>query len=141
MNAFQQKHKTDYKENIRLLSDMGIKPGLAFLPETGITDDIEDVLEKISLIIANTVGPAYSGQKFNQKGLDNIRRLKRIINKHKYNVDIGGDGSISPDTVNKVIQAGANLLTLGSSSIFCGERDYKKNIERFVKIIYQEEGS
>ena len=102
---------------------------------------IENILGKISLIAANTVGPAYSGQKFDPRGLDNIKRVKSIINKDKYQIDIGGDGSINPDTVNEVILAGANVLTLGSSGIFYGKRDYKKNVKKLIDIIDQEEGN
>lgn len=122
--------KDDYQICIKKIKEKGIKAGIGILPNSKIPENLFNVLDDISLIIANTVGPAFQGQPFNVKGLRNIQQLNDIKLLKKLKFDIGADGGVNFTTINELIRAGANLLMCGSSSIFVNEYDIISNVSK-----------
>jgi len=124
-----------YQEIIDKIHQAGLEVGIALNPETPI-DVLEPFLKVSSfkfqvsgldLILIMTVNPGRAGQKFLEEILPKIRGLRE-----KYqNVKIGVDGGINKETASKVIQAGADVLAVGSG-IF--EGDIEENI-KFLKEI------
>ena len=110
------------KEIIERIKNSGLEVGLAINPETSV-EAIDEFIKNINLILIMTVNPGRGGQKFLETTLGKIRALRK---KYK-NVNIEVDGGINLETVPKAIQAGANVLVVGSA-IFKSE-DIKKTIE------------
>jgi len=121
--------KENYKNVIKKIIDLGLKAGMAILPNTTVSMDIVDILPNVSLVITNTVGPAYSGQIFNPKGLINMQKINEVIRNGKYkNIEIGADGGVNMGNIEEIIASGANLLVLGSTGIFFNDKDYIKKV-------------
>ena len=131
--VIQVESKEDYQDVIRRVRKRGMKAGVGILPETTVPKDIEEIFPDVSLIIANTVGPAYTGQPFDRCGLENMKRLNEILMTGGYEVDIGADGGVSVGTLDVLLGAGANFFVCGTKSIFCPGLDLTQAAEAFRK--------
>ena len=80
------------------------------------------LVDYIDLIMVMTVRPGRGGQKFLKESLVKIKDLRERYR----DVKISVDGGINLETASKVIQAGANVLSVGSA-IFKSE-DIEKTI-------------
>ncbi len=108
----------NYRDVIKKILNKGMKAGIGILPGSSIPANIEEVLPQVSLIIANTVGPAYSGQPFDVRGLRNMRNFDKIIAAKRFEIVIGADGGVTINRIRLFSSAGASLLVCGSRSIF-----------------------
>lgn len=129
----QVESKEDYRNVINRVREKGMKAGVGILPETPVPHNVKEVLPYVSLVIANTVGPAYAGQRFDVRGLRNIEHLSEIITTHGYGADIGADGGVGIETLDALLGAGANLLICGTRSIFRTDLDLTEAVKSFRK--------
>jgi ribulose-phosphate 3-epimerase len=99
----------DPTELFRTLHEMGIHVGLAIKPETTI-EQVKEILPGIHhlLIFTGTLG--HNGGEFQADCLDKIAAA-RAINPE---LEIAVDGGINEQTAVLAINAGANLLDVGS---------------------------
>lgn len=114
------------------IKDQGIKVGVALNPATPIVN-ITHVLDLADLVLIMSVNPGFGGQKFISSSLDKINELAEIKEKHKFNFIIEVDGGINPNTISKVVSAGAELLVAGSA-VF-KENQIEENIATLQKSI------
>lgn len=124
-----------YLDTIHQILKSGMKAGLGVLPTSQIPDDIQKALKLVSQVVINTVGPAYSGQPFNNKGLENMRMIKQILINLDREVEIAGDGSISEKYLPELVDAGCNHFICGTSSIFRSDSNIKDNAAQFKKAL------
>jgi ribulose-phosphate 3-epimerase len=75
-----------------------------------------------------SVEPGFGGQKFMPEVLDKLRKIKKIINEKKLNIDIEIDGGINFNNSKQVKEAGANILVSGSTIFKENGGNLKKNI-------------
>ncbi len=87
----------------------GLDVGIAINPETDIKV-FNGLVNYIDLIMVMTVHPGRGGQKFLEESLAKIKDLRERYR----DVKISVDGGINLETAPKVIQAGANMLSVGS---------------------------
>jgi ribulose-phosphate 3-epimerase len=104
----------------------GGKLGIAFNPATP-NPHVLIAIEKAHRVLAMTVVPGFSGQKYIKEVEDKITELRTLNPK----LDIEVDGGIGMDTVNRAVKAGANKLA-ASSAIFKAENK-KKAIEDILE--------
>ena len=130
----QVESKENYRDVIKKILRKGMKAGVGILPGSYIPVNIEGILPEVSLIIINTVGPAYSGQPFDARGLRNMKNLQKIIAAERYETAIGADGGVTINRIGSFLSAGANLLVCGSKSIFSDN----VNLMEAVKIVRNE---
>lgn len=115
-----------HQEIIDKIYSVGLRAGIAINPETPI-DVFEPFLKVLSFkfqvsILIMSVHPGKGGQKFLEEALPKIKDLREKY----HDVIIGVDGGINLETASKVIQAGADILAVGSG-IF--EGDIEENIK------------
>ncbi|AVD37595.1 ribulose-phosphate 3-epimerase [Clostridioides difficile] len=115
---------------IQNIKSHGIKAGVVLNPATPI-DTIKHVLPDLDMVLLMSVNPGFGGQSFIPCVLDKIKELKAIIDSQGLNIDIEVDGGISPKNVDKVVQAGANVIVAGSA-IF-GSDDIQETVNLFRK--------
>jgi ribulose-phosphate 3-epimerase len=125
----------DYKDVVGRVGQKGMDPGIGILPWTEISPDIEEIAPAASIIVANTVGPAYAGQRFDPRGLHNIRKLRNMSVSRGWTIDIAADGGVNIDTIDSLLHAGANFFVLGSSSVFRQGLDLGESISLFYREI------
>lgn len=106
---------------LQLIKARGLKAGVAINPATDIAF-LDNIYEKLDLILIMTVNPGFGGQKFLNQMIEKIRKVR---NKFPY-IDIQVDGGINNETAKLVIEAGANILVAGSY-VFSGNYSEKVN--------------
>ena len=75
-----------------------------------------------------SVEPGFAGQKFMPEVVEKIKKLRKIIENKKLNVDLEVDGGINFENSKLVKNAGANVLVSGSTIFRENNGDLKKNI-------------
>jgi len=113
--------------SLQAIRGLGKKAGVALNPATPV-DIIQNVLDRVDLILLMTVNPGFGGQAFIPSVVEKIRAVKAMVGTRE--IDIEVDGGVTPDTAPLVVEAGANILVAGSAVFKGGNAAaYKKNIE------------
>ena len=114
-------------ETIKLIKDQNKKVGISLKPKSKI-DLLKDHLKHIDLVLIMSVEPGFAGQKFMPEVVEKIKKLRKIIENKKLNVDLEVDGGINFENSKLVKSAGANVLVSGSTIFRENNGDLKKNI-------------
>lgn len=96
------------------IKEMGIASGITLNPQTPLCA-IENVIEECDQVLIMTVNPGFGGQKLIEPVIDKIRSLKAMIKEKKLRTLIQVDGGINADNAKKVVEAGADILVMGSA--------------------------
>lgn len=110
---------------IHLIKEHKVKAGAVLNPATDPAA-LEWVLPDLDLILVMSVNPGFGGQKFIPASLEKISTLRERIDREQLNALIQVDGGVNRTTVDKVVNAGADVLVAGSA-IF-GSYDYTATI-------------
>ena len=98
-------------EHIRLL---GIQAGISINPPTP-AKTIYDVLPYCDLVLVMTVNPGYGGQALIPQCLDKIQDIAAFRKKNGLQFRISADGGIYKSNARTVLEAGADILVIGSA--------------------------
>lgn len=111
------------------VKDQGKQVGVAINPGTPVSA-VEEVLPYLDFVLVMTVNPGFGGQRFIDKALDKVRRLRRIIQEEGYSARIEVDGGVKADhTAQESVRAGASILVAGTA-IFNREESVFQAMER-----------
>lgn len=99
------------------IKKLGCKTGAVLNPETPI-DILQYYIHKLDKITVMTVDPGFAGQSFIEETLPKIAQLQAYKQEHKLNYIIEIDGSCNKGTFQRLIDAGAESLVVGSSGLF-----------------------
>ena len=119
---------SNLKESIDLIKKLNVKVGVSLNPDTKI-NIIENILDKIDLVLVMSVYPGFGGQKFIPEAIKKIENLSNLKKNKNLNFDIEVDGGINFENNKIVIKAGANILVSGTTIFKENDGDIKKNIE------------
>lgn len=106
---------------LNYIRDLGKKAGAVLNPATSLST-LDYVLEELDLVMLMSVNPGFGGQSFIESTLEKTRRLRAMLDKVNPGAGIEIDGGISPRTIARVAEAGANIFVAGSA-VF-GRDDY-----------------
>lgn len=120
-------------ETIEEIKNFGMEVGLTFKPATNISLIIP-YLDKVDLILVMSVEPGFGGQTFMEDSIDKIKFFRNYIDKNKLDVKLQVDGGIKTTNVDKVIDAGADIIVSGSD-VF--GKDIKNQIDKYYEIFKQ----
>lgn len=112
---------------IQVIKRMGIEAGASLNPATPLTA-LEHILEELDIALLMSVNPGFAGQDFIPQVLTKIKRLRDMIDGSGLKVLIEVDGGIKPDNAKEIIDAGADIIVMGSA-IFETE-DYRYTIQK-----------
>lgn len=116
---------------IDIIKKNDIKVGLSIKPNTEV-ESIYEYLNRIDMVLIMSVYPGFGGQSFISSSLEKVKKLKKYIDDNQYDVKIEIDGGINLHNVKNVVDAGVELVVIGSA-IFKG--DISANINSFKSII------
>ena len=116
------------EETIKLIKKFKKKVGVSLNPETSL-NKLDKILDQIDLVLIMSVNPGFAGQKFIEHTLQKIEKLRSIIDKKKFKVEIEVDGGINFENSKPVIKAGADILVSGTTIFKSNNGNIKKNIE------------
>ena len=91
------------------LRAMGVLAGVAINPGTPV-EALRPLVEVADMFLVMTVNPGWGGQNFIPETLDKVRTLRQWCP----NIDIQVDGGVTPATLPRVQEAGANVFVVGS---------------------------
>ena len=104
--------------SLQVIRSLGRKAGVALNPATPVAA-VENILDKVDLILVMSVNPGFGGQKFIPAVLEKLRRLRAMIGDRPIELEV--DGGVNPETAAAVVEAGANVLVAGSAVFGHGE--------------------
>ena len=119
-------------EILQKIHDSGIAAGVALSPDTPV-ETLSPYVDSLDLILLMSVYPGFGGQKFIPGTIQKLQDLGDIINNRRHKILVQVDGGLDSTTVPQVIQAGANVLVIGSA-IFRHE-DIGAAVKHLRKII------
>ncbi|MBQ8971381.1 MAG: ribulose-phosphate 3-epimerase [Lachnospiraceae bacterium] len=122
----------DLMGTVRMINDLGMQAGVSIKPGTDISV-LEPLFGKVKMFLVMTVEPGFGGQKLMPECLDKVKALRKLLDKKGLRTDIEVDGGVTRDNVKKVLDAGANVIVMGSS-VFKG--DISDNV-RFFKELFR----
>lgn len=96
---------------------LGCKTGVALNPATPLSQ-IEYYIDRIEMLTIMTVDVGYAGQPFITQMLKKIEQAREMKEKHGYQYKIKIDGSCNRKTFKRLVNAGAEILIVGSSGLF-----------------------
>lgn len=99
---------------LSLIRDCNKRPGVTIVPSTPISA-IELVLDQVDLVLIMSVNPGFGGQSFIPSSIDKIRRLAAIRAERNLDFLISVDGGVNRDNGRSLIDAGADVLIMGSA--------------------------
>ena len=114
---------------IDLIKSCGVMAGVAINPATPVSN-INHILEKVDMVLIMTVNPGFGGQSLIPYTIDKIRELSVICRERKLKLDIEVDGGINKETIEDVLEAGANIIVAGSA-VFNG--DIQDNVKELLE--------
>ena len=98
------------EEILRELKHQGVRVGCAISPDTPWTV-LEPVLPMLDMVLVMTVYPGFGGQKLIPQTLDKVR----VIRSRYPELDIQVDGGVNSETLPEVLEAGANVIVMGTA--------------------------
>lgn len=118
---------------LRLIHENGCKAGVAINPATSV-NVLENVLELVDMVLIMTVNPGFGGQTYIPYCTKKIRQVREMAKEQGLKLDIEVDGGINKNTIETVLDAGANIIVAGSA-VFKGDieanaRELKAIMER-----------
>ena len=114
--AFHAEVSSDASKLAQVMSEAGIRPGLALNPDVPVAE-LEPYLDAIDHVIVMSVFPGFSGQSFIPDAVPKLAELRRIVDERGGGVELYIDGGVSPKTAPECVEAGADLL-VSASAIF-----------------------
>lgn len=105
---------------LKLIKNSGATAGIALNPATSLSV-LEYILPEVETVVLMLINPGFATDK-NEKQVEyavkKIQDLKNMINQKGLTTKIQVDGRVSLETIPQLIQAGADDLVLGSTSLF-----------------------
>ncbi|GAB4333194.1 MAG: ribulose-phosphate 3-epimerase [Desulfobulbaceae bacterium] len=116
---------------IHRIRELGKRAGAVLNPATSLTT-LDQILPDLDLVMLMTVNPGFGGQAFIESSLDKIRTLRRMLDDIGSSAGIEVDGGVSPKTIGRISEAGANIFVAGSA-VF-GSSDYQATISELKRL-------
>ncbi len=111
---------------VQMIREAGIRPGVALNPATPLSA-IEEILPEVDLALVMSVNPGFGGQSYINRSTEKIASLRTMLDQIGSTADLEVDGGIKQHNAAEIVQAGANVLVVGSA-VFGGPHSIAENI-------------
>jgi ribulose-phosphate 3-epimerase len=99
---------------IQAIKELGCRAGVALNPHTPVAL-LVDIIADLDMVLIMSVNPGFGGQKFIANTYKKLNDLKELSRERNPNLLIEVDGGVDQNNIEKLLQAGANVLVAGSS--------------------------
>lgn len=124
--------------SLGLIKEYGCQAGLVLNPATPV-NILENVLDKLDMVLLMSVNPGFGGQSFIPNTLVKIRKVREMLDEYERqsgrHIALEVDGGVKTDNIAEIAAAGADTLVAGSA-IF-GKPDYKAVIDEMRQQLAQ----
>ena len=111
--TFHIESNSDPAATIAAIHEAGVKAGIVLKPSTPWEEAIP-YLEQVEVVLVMTVEPGFGGQSFLWDMVEKVKALRQYAQEHGLSYQIEVDGGINAETAPRVIEAGAEILVIGS---------------------------
>ena len=119
---------------ISLIRSSGAKPGIAIDPAAPI-EQYRYLLGEVDLVCVMTVNPGYAGQKLIPSALGKIAELRAHLDRNGLQALIEVDGNVSWENIPAMVEAGADVLVAGTSSLFSKAGTREENLHKMMELL------
>lgn len=112
---------------VQSIKEEGVWAGVSINPATPVMV-LDEIIAELDLVLIMSVNPGFGGQRFIEGALGKISQLKRLRDEKGLDFLIEVDGGIKVDNAQRVIDAGADVLVMGSG--FFNSSDYSEVVRR-----------
>lgn len=113
---------------LREVRGLGAGCGLSLNPPTSV-QTIKPYLDQCDLVLVMSVMPGFGGQQFQPVALEKLRELRESAGPELL---LSVDGGVGTETVAACVQAGANMLVMGSA--FFRRQDYRRHFDELTQL-------
>jgi len=103
----------DAREFIDAVRDADRRPGLAISPDTP-AEDLAELLPLIDMVTVMGVHPGFAGQEFIEDTVGKVGQVREMIDESGREVHIQVDGGVGTDNIERLCEAGADVIVSGS---------------------------
>ena len=96
------------------IHELGVQAGISLNPDANV-GVVLPYLHYFDLLLVMSVYPGYGGQKFIEDVVPKISAARELIEKKNLKTEIAVDGGVGPDNAKHIIDAGANVLVMGTA--------------------------
>lgn len=96
------------------LREMGVSPGISLNPDAK-AEAVIPYLEYFDYLLVMSVFPGFGGQSFIESSLDTVRAARKYIDERGLDTQIEIDGGVGPDNAARIVEAGADILVMGTA--------------------------
>jgi len=100
--------------HLKALKDRGIKAGLSLNPDHDLST-VSPFLQYCDRLLVMSVFPGFSGQEFIPETLKTVEKARAQIDRQGLGTLIAIDGGVGKDNARRVVNAGADILIMGSA--------------------------
>lgn len=127
----------DISSLVDYIKKFPVKSAVTIKPDSPV-DTIEEVLDKVDMVLVMTVYPGFSGQKLIPEALEKIRYLDKLRKEKGYKYEIEIDGGVKLDNLDVVLNCGVDVVVAGSAvfgkeDIGSAAREFLDRFEKFNK--------
>lgn len=112
--GFHYEAGSDIDETLDEIHKLGCKTCLTIKPKTD-PEKIFRYLPKCDMVLVMSVEPGFGGQSFMMNALDKLSALKAECTAKGLNVLLEVDGGVNEETGKLCVEAGADVLVVGSA--------------------------
>ena len=124
--------------SLGLIKEYGCQAGLVLNPATPV-NILENVLDKLDMVLLMSVNPGFGGQSFIPNTLVKVRKVREMLDEYERQssrrIALEVDGGVKTDNIAEIAAAGADTFVAGSA-IF-GKADYKAVIDEMRQQLAQ----
>ena len=103
----------DVRATLQAIREAGVKAAISLKPGTPV-EAILPYLPEVDMVLVMTVEPGFGGQKYMDSTTEKIRTLRTIFTEKGLQAGLQVDGGICDETIDTVLQAGADHIVTGS---------------------------
>ena len=97
---------------------------------------LDEILPQLDMVLIMSVNPGFSGQKIVPSSFDKIKRLRDLLEKRNLShIWIQVDGNCSFENAPKMTCAGADMLVVGTSSVFHKDMTIKEATKKLIDLL------
>jgi len=106
----------------------GRKAGISIVPSTPVSA-ISEAMRYVDMVLVMTVNPGFGGQRLIPRCVEKVAEIRAFRDREGLSFDIAVDGGVNASTAPGVVEAGADVLVMGSAFF---ESDDKAALVRAV---------
>lgn len=112
---------------LQQIRNSGLKAGVSLNPATPL-QILDYIMDDIDLILLMSVNPGFGGQSYINSVTDKIKKVRKLIDDSGRNIILEVDGGIKLDNAKLIMQAGADLLVVGSDIFSYGDPEQRTKL-------------